>query len=396
VDLSVPAPPATSHRGDPRPGVATGQGELDLGYRRIQGELHRLGHRVGASTVWAILNRAGIDPAPKRSAVTWRQFLRAQAQGVLAVEFFTVDTVLLRRLYVLFAIEVGSRRVHVLGVTAHPVGEWVAQQARNLLMDLGERAGRFRFLLRDRDTKFTAVFDAVFAAAGIKVLTTPLRAPRANAYAERWVGTVRRELLDRILVFGRRHVETVLAEYVHHYNRHRPHRSLGQAPPRGPVRPPVAIAGDWDTVLAEVIGGREVQAGLLRQAVAAAQQGYHAPAQALAASVIDTVIRESVSPWQGYREWLRLHPDDDDFTIGQMRYMTTMAPVRPALERFYPEKGDPVPRGVQPAREHARGGGYAVHADNALVGVLLAVSIVREFHAEYAEQAENGPQDEGT
>jgi transposase InsO family protein len=213
------------------------------GYRRIHGELCRLGYRVGASTVWAILRRAGVDPAPTRSAVTWRQFLRAQAQGVLAVDFFSVDTVLLRRLYILFAIEVGSRRVHVLGVTAHPVGEWVTQQARNLLMDLGERADAFRFLIRDRDTKLTAMFDAVVAAADIEVLTTPVRAPRANAYAERWVGTVRRELLDRMLIFGRHHLQSVLTEYVDHYNMHRPHRSLGQRPPLGSASPPADAAG---------------------------------------------------------------------------------------------------------------------------------------------------------
>jgi putative transposase len=213
------------------------------GYRRIHGELRRLGYRVGASTVWTILKHADVDPAPKRSAVTWRQFLRAQARGILAVDFFTVDTVLLQRLYVLFAIEVGARRAHVLGVSAHPVGDWVAQQARNLLMDLGERADRFRFLVRDRDAKFTAVFDAVFAAAGIEVLKTPVRAPRANAYAERWVGTVRRELLDRTLIFGCHHLESVVAEYVDHYNSHRPHRSLAQAPPLGPAQPPVPKAG---------------------------------------------------------------------------------------------------------------------------------------------------------
>jgi putative transposase len=203
------------------------------GYRRIHGELCRLGYksRIGASTVWAILHRAGVEPAPKRSALSWRQFLHAQAKGVLAVDFFTVDTVLLRRLYVLFVLEVGTCQVHVLGVTPHPAGDWVTQQARNLLMELEERIGYFRFLVRDRDTKFTAAFDAVFAAAGIEVLRIPVRAPQANAYAERWVGTVRREVLDRMLIFGCRQLQSVLAEYTDHYNLHRPHRALGQEPP---------------------------------------------------------------------------------------------------------------------------------------------------------------------
>jgi len=211
------------------------------GYRRVHGELCRLGCKIGASTVWAILQRAGVDPAPQRTAVSWRLFLRAQAKGALAVDCFTVDTVPLKRLYVLFVIEVATRRVHVLGVTAHPSGEWVAQQARNLLMALEDRVSRFRFLVRDRDAKFTAVFDAVFAAEAIQVLITPVRAPRANAYAERWVGTVRREVLDRMLIFGCRQLRAVLAEYLDHYNGHRPHRALGQAPPLGPAEPPVVL-----------------------------------------------------------------------------------------------------------------------------------------------------------
>jgi putative transposase len=191
--------------------------------------------------VWTILQRAGVDPAPVRSALTWRQFLPVQATSVLALDFFTVDTVVLRRLYVLFAIEVATRRVRVLGVTAHPVGEWVAQQARNLLMQVGEDVAGFRFLVRDRDAKFTAAVDAVFAAAGIEVLITPVRAPRANAYAERWVGTVRRELLDRMLILGCWQLQAVLAECVDHYNGHRPHRALGQAPPLGSAEPAVDL-----------------------------------------------------------------------------------------------------------------------------------------------------------
>src|SRR5512132_2379398 len=224
------------------------------GYRRVHGELRRLGYRIGASTVWAILQRAGVDPAPKRSALTWRQFLRAQAKGVLAVDFFTVDTVFLKRLYVLFVVELATRRVHVLGATPHPVGAWVAQQARNLVMGLDDRAGRFRFLVRDRDTKFTAAFDAVFAAEGIEVLTTPVRAPRANAYAERWVGTVRREVLDRMLIFGCRQLQAVLAEYADHYNGHRPHRALGQAPPLGPAEPS-AVSPSGGVVRRDRLGG---------------------------------------------------------------------------------------------------------------------------------------------
>jgi putative transposase len=195
------------------------------GYRRIHGELAGLGHRIAASTVWSILKRAGIDPAPRRDGPSWRQFLRGQARGILATDFFCVDTLLLHRLYVLFVVEHATRRVHVLGVTANPSGAWVAQQARNFLMDLGDCAAQLSLLIRDRDSKFTSVFDAVFASESIRILRTPVRVPQANAIAERWVGTVRRELLDRILILNRRHLTAVLAEYVAHFNHE--HRSLG-------------------------------------------------------------------------------------------------------------------------------------------------------------------------
>jgi putative transposase len=208
------------------------------GYRRIHGELTGLGYKLAPSTVWQILKDAGIDPAPRRSGLTWRAFLEAQATTILAVDFFHVDTVFLRRLYVLFFIEHGTRRVHLAGITAHPAGEWVTQQARNLLMTLEGRGDDFTFLIRDRDTKFTAAFDAVFTAVGVRIIRTPVRAPRANAIAERWISSARRECLDRILITGERHLRLVLSEYADHYNVHRPHRTLRQSPPAGRKHPP--------------------------------------------------------------------------------------------------------------------------------------------------------------
>jgi putative transposase len=254
------------HRRPGRPSLPTGTISLVLllaaenpawGYRRIHGELATMGITIARSSVWAILKRHGIDPSPRRSGPTWSQFLHAQAKGLIACDFFSVDTVLLRRLYVLFFIEHDTRVVRIAGVTAKPAADWVTQGARNICMELADHATAVMFLVRDRDTKFTASFDAVFAAENIRIIKTPVRAPRANAIAERFVGTIRRECLDRILVLGRRHLEVVLAEYVEHYNGHRPHRSLSQRSPSNGTASPAPI-GDADRVhlhRVDVLGG---------------------------------------------------------------------------------------------------------------------------------------------
>jgi putative transposase len=209
------------------------------GHRRISGELARLGVRVSPSTIRRVLACAGLDPAPRSSGQGWREFLRAQAASIVACDFFTVESVLLRRYYALFFIAHATRRVWLAGCTTNPTGAWVTQQARNLGLDLADEGTRF--LIRDRDSKYSGPSDEIFRAGGIRIVKTPVRAPQANAIAERFVRTVRAECLDWLLILNRRHLERVLRICVQHYNVHRPHRALRLQPPQPADPPPPAV-----------------------------------------------------------------------------------------------------------------------------------------------------------
>lgn len=209
------------------------------GYRRIHGELLVLGIKVGASTVWEILKDAGIDPAPERASSTWADFLRSQADALLACDFLETVTLSGARLYVFAVIEHASRRIRILGATAHPTATWVIQAAKNLVMDLEDAGCRARFLIRDRDGKFPALFDAVLADAGVDVVLSGVRMPRMNSIMERWVQTCRRELLDRTLIWNQRHLLHALREFEEHYNSHRPHQGIANARPLHPLPVPV-------------------------------------------------------------------------------------------------------------------------------------------------------------
>jgi transposase InsO family protein len=250
-----------SHRTPGRPPLERSIRELILrlakenphwGYKRIVGELKGLGIPVSATSVRKVLLEAGLQPAPQRPHSSWRAFLRAQAASMLACDFLTVETIFLQRIYVLFFISPATRRIEYIACTTNPDGRWITQQARNLVMQLGD-GHPFRFLIHDRDTKFSRAFDEIFRTERIKVIRTPVQAPNANAYAERWVRTVRADCLDRILILGRRHLDHVLRVYRRHYNEHRPHRALQLLPPNG--RDPTPLNADAHLHRRELLGG---------------------------------------------------------------------------------------------------------------------------------------------
>ena len=258
-----------SHRGPGRPPLPQETIELIVrlarenprwGYLRIVGECKKVGVTVSKGSVANVLRHHGLSPAPRRAGPTWTEFLRAQAKGIVATDFFHVDSVLLRRYYVLFVIEVETRVVHLLGVTTNPSGPWVTQVARNVCSDLEEKGQRFRFLIRYRDSKFMSGFDAIFASIGVEAIKTPVRSPRANAFAERLVRTVRTECLDHLLICSRRHLEATVNEYLRHYNRARPHRSLALAQPIPRPAPPAGHTINRRDVLGGIIHEYDIAA----------------------------------------------------------------------------------------------------------------------------------------
>jgi putative transposase len=238
---------------------ASGAGEPELGLPARPGRAGGTWVKLAAGTVWTILKEAGIEPAPKRLERNWSEFLRQQATSVLECDLLTVGTLFLKRFYVLFFIELSTRRVHLAGITTNPDGYWVTQQARNLLMRLDDEEVRPRFLVRNRDSKFTREFEEVFRSEDIRVIKAPVRAPKARAHAERWVGSVRRECLDRLLILGRRHLHRVLVAYVRHFNEHRPHRAFGQRPPLSEEQP---LA---DAIVFDHLRRRDLLGGLIHE-----------------------------------------------------------------------------------------------------------------------------------
>ena len=263
------------HRRPGRPGIDQEVRQLILrlarensnwGYVRIVGEMRNLGITVSATLVRNVLARAGVPPAPQRLRCSWRAFLRQHAETMLACDFFTVDTVWLRRLYVLFFVSIGTRRVEYIACTRNPDTAWITQQARNLMMNLDDRLERPRFLIHDRDRKFSRAFDIIFRGEGITVIRTPIQAPNANAHAERWVGSVRRECLDRLLIFGRRQLEHVLDVYIRHFNQQRPHRALDLRPPARGAEPDPSPA----IIYPLQVNRRDLLGGLLHEYEAAA------------------------------------------------------------------------------------------------------------------------------
>ncbi|WP_089104138.1 integrase core domain-containing protein [Streptomyces hyaluromycini] len=226
------------------------------GHRRIQAELARIGHQIVASTVWEILNAAGVDPAPRRTGPTWREFLTVQAESIIAADFFHIDPALGGRLYALAFLEHGTRRLHISGVTAHPTRYWTVRQARNLAVDMDIRMEPPRFLLRDRDGKYGEAFDGVFQAEDMEILKSAPRAPRMNAHCERIIGSIRREVLDHVLIANEAHARKVLAAYERHHNEHRPHQARHQLPPEAHEQPATVHDLDIRMVLrTRILGG---------------------------------------------------------------------------------------------------------------------------------------------